>query len=135
MDANYRTFFGFKKEPFTSDLELEEILKTPELIEIKERFDYAIRIGSMALVTGDIGSGKSTALRYATRQLHPSEYKTLCVTASSGSILEMYRQLLSELGFDMAGTSRAVMSGRIKREIQERLAEDEQGNDGTLSKT
>ena len=119
MDASYRTFFGFKKEPFTSDLELEEILKTPELVEIKERFDYAIRIGSMALVTGDIGSGKSTALRYAKGQLHPSEYKTLSITASSGSILEMYRQLLSELGFDMAGTSRAVMSGRIKREIQE----------------
>jgi type II secretory pathway predicted ATPase ExeA len=119
MDANYRTFFGFKKEPFTSDLELEEILKTTELIQIKERFDYAIRIGSMALVTGDIGSGKSTALRYAKGQLHPSEYNTLCVTASSGSILEMYRQLLGELGFDMAGTSRAVMTGRIKREIQE----------------
>ena len=119
MDANYRAFFGFKKEPFTSDLELKEILKTRELTEIQERFNYAIRIGSMALITGDIGSGKSTALRYSTGQLHPSEYKTLCITASSGSILEMYRQLLSELGFDMAGTSRAVMSGRIKREIQE----------------
>ena len=33
MDANYRAFFGFKKEPFISDLELKEILKTPELIE------------------------------------------------------------------------------------------------------
>jgi type II secretory pathway predicted ATPase ExeA len=119
MDANYRAFFGFKKEPLTSDLELKEILKTRELIEIQERFNYAIRIGSMALITGDIGSGKSTALRYATGQLHPSEYKTLCITASSGSILEMYRQLLSELGFVMAGTSRAVMSGRIKKEIQE----------------
>lgn len=31
----------------------------------------------------------------------------------------MYRQFLSELGFDMAGTSSAVMTGRIKREIQE----------------
>ena len=122
MDANYRAFFGFKKEPFTSDLELKEILKTRELVEIQERFEYAIRIGSMALITGDIGSGKSTALRYSTGQLHPSEFKTLCITASSGSILEMYRQLLSELGFDMAGTSRAVMSGRIKREIQELVA-------------
>lgn len=119
METSYRSFFGFKKDPFASDLALNEILQTAELIEIKERFDYTIRIGAMALVTGDIGSGKSTALRYATGQLHPSEYATLFITASSGSILEIYRQLLSELGFDMAGTSRAVMIGRIKKEIKE----------------
>lgn len=119
MNVNYRTFFGFKKEPYGSDLELSEILKTPELIAVKERFDYALRIGAMALVTGDIGSGKSTALRYAIGQLHPSEYISFYITASSGSILELYRQLLGELGFNMAGTSRAVMTKLIKKEIQE----------------
>ncbi|MBC8457950.1 MAG: AAA family ATPase [Deltaproteobacteria bacterium] len=119
MDAIYRTFFGFSKEPFVSDIELNEILKTPELIAVKERFDYALRIGAIALLTGDIGSGKSTALRYATGQLHPSEYTSFYITASSGSILELYRQVLSEFGIDMASTSRAVMTRLIKREIQE----------------
>ena len=119
MNANYRTFFGFKKEPYGTDLELSEILKTPDLIAVKERFDYALRIGAMALVTGDIGSGKSTALRYAVGQLHPSEYTSFYITASSGSILELYRQLLGELGYSTAGTSRAVMTRLIKKEIQE----------------
>lgn len=119
MNANYRTFFGFEKEPYGTDLELSEILKTPDLIAVKERFDYALRIGAMALVTGDIGSGKSTALRYAVGQLHPSEYTSFYITASSGSILELYRQLLGELGYATAGTSRAVMTRLIKKEIQE----------------
>jgi type II secretory pathway predicted ATPase ExeA len=119
MDMSYRTFFGFKKEPFGSDLEMNEILKTSELIAVQERFDYALRIGAIALVTGDIGSGKSTALRYAMGQLHPSEYTTLSIIASSGSILELYRQLLGELGFNTTGTSRAVMTNLIKREIKE----------------
>ncbi len=119
MDINYRTFFGFTKEPFGSNLQLKEILKTPQLMAAKQRFDYCLRIGAMALITGDIGSGKSTALRYAIGQLHPSEYTTFYITASSGSILETYRQLLSELGFDSAGTSRALMTRRIKREIKE----------------
>jgi type II secretory pathway predicted ATPase ExeA len=119
MDTSYRAFFGFKKEPFGADLTINEILKTPELIAFKERFDYTLRIGAMALVTGDIGSGKSTALRYAMGQLHPSEYVTLYIIASSGSILELYRQLLVELGFNTTGTSRAKMTGLIKREIQE----------------
>jgi type II secretory pathway predicted ATPase ExeA len=96
-----------------------EILKTPELVAVKERFDYTIRIGAMALLTGEIGSGKSTALRYAIGQLHPSEYNPLYVTASSGSILELYRQILTEVGIDTATSSRAVLLRLLRKEIQE----------------
>jgi type II secretory pathway predicted ATPase ExeA len=116
---SYRTFFGLTREPFSSDLDLKEILQTQELLAVKERFDYALRIGAMALVTGDIGSGKSTALRYALGQLHPSEYATFYFIASSGSILELYRQILSELGLQSAGASRTNLTKLIKREIQE----------------
>lgn len=116
---SYRTFFALTQEPFSSDLQLSDILQTPELIAVKERFDYALRLGAMALVTGDIGSGKSTALRYAIGQLHPSEYATFYLTASSGSILELYRQILNELGLHAAGSSRATLTQLIKREIQE----------------
>jgi general secretion pathway protein A len=116
---SYRTFFGFTREPFSSDLHLNEILQTQELLAVKERFDYALRIGAMALVTGDIGSGKSTALRYVMGQLHPSEYATFYLTASSGSILELYRQILAELGLQYTGASRAILTKLIKREIQD----------------
>ncbi len=119
MNETYRTFFGLSREPFGSELSLSEILKTPELLNVKERFDYAIRLGAMALVTGEIGSGKSTALRYAAGHLHPSEYRTLYITASSGSILELYRQLLSELAIEHTSTSRAIMTRLIKSEIQQ----------------
>jgi general secretion pathway protein A len=61
---SYRTFFGLTREPFSSELNLHEILQAQELLAVEESFDYALRIGAMALVTGDIGSGKSTALRY-----------------------------------------------------------------------
>ena len=116
---SYRTFFAFTQEPFRSDLALNEILQTPELIAVKERFDYALRLGAMAVVTGDIGSGKSTALRYAMGQLHPSQYVTSYITASSGSILELYRQIISELGLHPSGSSRATLTKLIKREIQD----------------
>ena len=120
MNDNYRSFFGFETEPFGSEIELSDILKTDDLTGVNDRFAYAVRLGGAALVTGDIGSGKSTALRYAIGQLHPSEYQTLYVTASSGSILELYRQILGELGVDTSSSSRAVLTGRIKREIAER---------------
>ncbi len=116
---NYRTFFALTKEPFAAELELSEILKTPDLLAVKERFDYTVSLGAMALLTGEIGSGKSTALRYASESLHPSQYRTLYVTASSGSILEIYRQILAELGIDTSSPSRAIMIRLIKREIQQ----------------
>jgi type II secretory pathway predicted ATPase ExeA len=116
---NYRTFFELQREPFCADIALKEILLTPALKGVEERIRYAIRLGSVALITGEIGSGKSTSLRYVSGLLHPSEYRVIHVTASSGSILELYRQILSELGMDMTGTSRAVMIQKIKQEILE----------------
>lgn len=119
MNENYRTFFGFTKEPFASDLGLKEILQTAELTGVQKRFDYALRLGGIGLVTGEIGSGKSTALRYASGQLHPSEYQTFYVIASSGSILELYRQIGAELGITQSTTSKAVITGLIRKEVVE----------------
>lgn len=119
MDKNYRAFFGFTKEPFTSDLKTKEILETNALKGVKSRFEYAVRLGALGLVTGETGSGKSTAVRYCTEQLHPSEYRPLYVTATSGSIMEVYRQIASELGIHLSSNSKAVMNRWIKKEISE----------------
>lgn len=116
---NYRAFFELTREPFSSDISHGEILVTPALTGVAERIHYAVRLGCVALITGEIGSGKSTALRYVTESLHPSDYKVLYVTAAAGSILELYRQILSELGMEVGSSSRAVMIRRIKHEVLE----------------
>lgn len=119
MRDHYRAFYGLQKEPFGTTVPLKDILETQDIIGVKERIDYVIRLGAVGLVTGDVGSGKSTALRYAGGGLHPSEYRLIHLTASSGSILELYRQLLCELGMDAAGTSRTIMTRKIKKDILE----------------
>jgi type II secretory pathway predicted ATPase ExeA len=78
-----------------------------------------MNIGAMALVTGEIGSGKSTALRYVTENLHPSEYRPLYIVATTGAIPELYRQLLHALGAPMKGVSKAIMVQRIRDELHE----------------
>lgn len=123
MNDNYRTFFGLTKEPFGADISATDILKTPELIDVKDRFDYVLRIGAIGLVTGEVGSGKSTALRYAIEKLHPSEYRPLYITASSGSIMEFYRQLVDALDIHLASNSKAIMVKMIKKEITNLIRE------------
>lgn len=119
MKPTYRSFFGLQKEPFGSDLPIEEILLTTELGDVRERFDYVLRIGGIGLLTGEIGSGKSTALRYAAGKLHPAEYYSLYVTATTGSILELYRQILTELGIEQCSPSKAMLTRLIRQGILE----------------
>lgn len=115
---SYRAFFGFAREPFTANIELDGILQTPELLAVNQRVEYAIRLGGIGLLTGEVGAGKSTALRWAAGRLHPSKYKVLWVTATAGSILEVYRQLLAELDIQTASSSRAVLTRQIKSQIE-----------------
>jgi len=123
INNNYRSFFGLKKQPFGSDISFNDILKTTELIDVKDRFDYIIGLGAIGLVTGDVGSGKSTAIRYAAELLHPSEYKSLYMTASSGAIMEFYRQLASELNIHIRSNSKTLMLRLIKKEITQLVCE------------
>jgi type II secretory pathway predicted ATPase ExeA len=119
----YRSFFGFKKEPFGSDLRPEEILKTDALAGLAERFDYVVRLGAVGLVTGEVGAGKSTALRWAADRLHPSEYRLLWIVASGGSILETYRQLSAALENESRSFSRAVLTRIIRNQIDALVAQ------------
>jgi general secretion pathway protein A len=117
MTTNYRMFFELQCEPFTADLPPEHIMRTEALSGVEERVRYVMRIGAAALVTGEIGSGKSTALRHLSQSLHPAEYLCLHVTATSGSVLELYRQIIAALGLTPQGISRARMLQAIRHHI------------------
>ncbi|CAO0822523.1 hypothetical protein DFAR_3150003 [Desulfarculales bacterium] len=71
MKPNYRAFFALTREPFGSDLAPKKRVQPAEVLGVAKRSEYAIRLGALALVTGDVGSGKSTALRWAASRLHP----------------------------------------------------------------
>ncbi|MEI6703534.1 MAG: AAA family ATPase, partial [Deltaproteobacteria bacterium] len=71
MDTSYRQFYALTKEPFGADIAVKDVMLTKPLIATQERIQYALRLGAVVLVTGEIGSGKSTTLRYVLGELHP----------------------------------------------------------------
>ena len=113
----YRSLFGFQREPFSIELNPEEVFSTPALSDFTERFDYVLRLGAIGLLTGEVGAGKSTALRFASSRLHPSQYHPLWIIACAGSILETYRQLAAALGVESRSSSRAVLTRVIRHAI------------------
>ena len=126
MSNHYKAFFGLKRDPFTSNIPVDEILETTQLKGIYERISYSVRLGAVCLVTGEVGAGKSTALRWSMERFHPSEFKILWITATTGSIIEIYRQLLRELKIDKSSTSKAILTRTIRKEVSELINEKKQ---------
>ena len=134
MKNKYKVFFGLKKDPFAWDIEVKNILPTAQLQGAVERFEYSIQIGAVYLLTGEIGSGKSTAIRYLLSRLHPSEYKAVYVTAGTGSIMELYRLIAAALDMPPTGMSRALMCGRIKNQVLELINGKKKNTEWSLTK-
>ncbi len=110
----YKLFFGFEKEPFGQNVRVNEMMKTTGLLGVRERFLYAVGLSAVAVITGDVGSGKSSGLRFAQAELHPSEYRVLHVTATSGTIAELYKQTCHALDIETRGSSRAILTRMIR---------------------
>lgn len=120
--TNLQNYFGFKCEPFGCELKLCDIYPLPGLKGFVDRFTYAVRNRLVTVITGDVGSGKSTSLRYAASSLHPSECRILSLVATSGSLLELYRQLCMALGVASRSFSSAQLTATIRACLQDILA-------------
>ena len=103
---NYKTFFGFQREPFAQDIQLEDLYPLPGLKAVTERCLYALSLGAVSIITGDVGSGKSTALRHAAGKLHPSQYRVVSIVATTGPMADILKQICS--GFDMDGQTNSL---------------------------
>lgn len=115
----YRNHFGFQKEPFEPDIRVEDLYPAPGLQAATERFLYGLELGAVSIVTGDVGSGKSTALRYAASKLHPSRYKVASVVGFTGSMIDIMRQLCNS--FDVEGNSNSL--AKLIRILRSAIAE------------
>ena len=122
---NEQHYYGFAKEPFAQDVRVEDLYPAPYLAATTERILYAIKLGAVSLITGEVGSGKSTALRYTASKLHPSQYKVIPIIATSGSLIEMLRQIC--MGFGVASSNTSVVKlARLVRDVVTETAQKKQ---------
>jgi len=111
---NFKTFFGFKKMPFDNDILLDDLIKLPGMTMAKERVDYILACGGVAVLTGELGSGKSTSLRWSLSQYHPNQYKIINLVGHGGTSIDFYRQLCWGIGIDIFGISRSLLIKNFK---------------------
>jgi len=115
----YKHFFGFEKEVFPQDIAIKDMYPVSGLAALFDRFMFAVDLCSVSVITGEVGSGKSTSLRYAVSKLHPSEYQIVQVIANTGTYVEVLRQIASGLALDICVSSISKLSGRIRQILLE----------------
>lgn len=107
MSLTYRSYFGLKSDPFSTDLPTKDLLRLPGMVGVKERIDYVVNLGGVLVITGEVGAGKSTSLRWSLSHFHASEVHIINVVANSGSISELLRQICWGLDLNPATISKS----------------------------
>lgn len=95
----WESFFGFKKTPFGDCPDPKQLFASAAWQQVNSRLEFLAQHHGAGLLTGDVGAGKSTAARVFTASLNPNLYKILYVHFSSGSALDLLRQIA--LGLDL----------------------------------
>jgi len=126
MTTAYRPYFGFKSDPFSADLSTRDLLHLPGMLGVKQRLDYCLELGGVMIVTGEVGSGKSTSLRWSASHFHPSEVLLATILGNSGSISEIYRLICLALGLQPASMSKAKLLTQAKTAIMDVVASKKQ---------
>jgi len=117
--------FALSREPFAQDIPINDLFPLPGMKAFFDRFDYAIRLGAATVITGEVGSGKSTTLRAAASRLHPSQYKIVNLVATTGSVIELLRQICLELGAPPLSNSAAKLM-KVIRELLSNISAKKQ---------
>ena len=98
----WESYFGFKKTPFSDSPDAKQLFDSGAWNQVKTRLQFLADHPGVGLLTGEVGSGKSTAARAFTATLNPNLYKILYVHFSSGSALDLLRQVALELNLEPA---------------------------------
>lgn len=107
-------FFGLTKEPFAQSIKLDDLYMLPGLNPLLQRFEYAVKMGAVSLITGEVGSGKSTSLRLACSRFHTSQYRIISIVATPGSMTELLRQILLDFGEDIRSFQTSVIIKKVR---------------------
>lgn len=86
--------FPFVLEPFSRELAASRVFISQGHREVLARLHHAIETGSLAVITGHVGSGKSTAIRAVINNVDASRYRFIYLASSAMTPAEFYKSLL-----------------------------------------
>jgi type II secretory pathway predicted ATPase ExeA len=90
-------FYGFQQTPFTKSIATQNLYPSCGHQEVQGRLTFALQERLPALITGDVGTGKSTALRAFAHSLDRNVYRVVYLSNPYLTVPSLYRQILLAL--------------------------------------
>lgn len=118
----YRKHFGLTRLPFSKELPIEDLFPSASAKELEARLNHLLEMRGIGLVTGEVGSGKTTSTRRVVSSLHTGRYRVFYVQLSTGNVLDLFKTIAWEMGLPTE-RSRAALHHRIKSEVARLCAE------------
>ena len=112
----YLRHFAFTRFPFETNLHADELFASAARREAEARLNHLLELRGIGLLTGEVGSGKTTVCRHVTSTLHPGRFRVFYVSLSTGNVLDMYKSIAWELGLP-GERSRATAYRAIRAEV------------------
>ncbi len=89
-------YYGFIRTPFSRDISEKEAFLWKDFENLRHRLKYFLEEGGFFLLTGPVGSGKSTALRFFTSSMNPNTHQSVYLNIAFDKKQDFYRTILSE---------------------------------------
>ncbi|MBW6494709.1 MAG: AAA family ATPase [Burkholderiaceae bacterium] len=121
----YLTHFGLTHYPFERALAPDELFTSAAAREAAARLNHLVELRGIGLITGEVGSGKTTVCRQLGAGLHPGLHRLFYVTLSTGNVMDMYKAIGWQLGLPIernrATAYRAIHTEVCRLAIESRI--------------
>lgn len=118
----YLEYWKLNKFPFENVPDPEFMFYSSEHKEALVRISYAVkRMKGAALLTGEIGSGKTTLSRVFIQQLPDSEFDIGLITNPSLSPLDFLKEVVYQIGLDTQSNSKTELLDSLNHKLLDNL--------------
>ena len=114
----YETFYGFKVKPFALAPQEEFMFLSRQHRMALELLVYGLRNQAMfCVVTGDIGTGKTTLMRYLLSRRGAGNAVAM-ITGMNGTFTELLQWILSEFGVEHQGLDKIALQQALVQQLK-----------------
>jgi general secretion pathway protein A len=118
----YRKLFGLTRQPFSKELPIEDLFCSAGAKELEARLNHLLEMRGIGLITGEAGSGKTTATRRVVSSLHTGRYRVFYVCLTTGNVMDLFKSIAWEMKLPTE-RSRAALHYCIKNEVSRLCSE------------
>jgi type II secretory pathway predicted ATPase ExeA len=119
--APWVTHFGFTKTPFSKSIPAGNLFVRQAQEEAVARIRFCISEAALGVITGEVGIGKTVAVRAATSNLDPTAHQVVYIPNPAFGTRGLYLTIVSALGAQPRFTKAELMA-----QTQAMLAAEEQ---------